>query len=157
MDADAYLQEILRSITGEDVQDTAYGLDSIYRHPTGNKQVIEHLETMLNDRRICGIGAPRYYMEIRRLAAYALNAEREKCGITTPICFQAMSPLSGSKVWRLAIETGVVRTEKGNNRTILEILEELIQKDLVPVIDRTLTPELKNDDDQDNQEVNNKE
>ena len=150
MDYEAYLHEVLSCITNDDIKEVRMGLRFISGRPTCNEQVISHLERMLSDRRVCRIAATQRYVEIRLLAAYALVAEREECDITTPVCLKAMPVLKVGEIWRLAWEAGVIKRDKGNSLTTLEMLEELVKRDMVPVEDRVLIPYPEDDEDYDN-------
>jgi hypothetical protein len=98
------LQDLIES---NDVSKLAIYLRVHPDYATGNSEIMTILTSLLADRRLCLIGIPYHFGEIRYLAALALQEERKKAGITVPMEIEVVLPLTPIQIGNLADQYGI--------------------------------------------------
>jgi hypothetical protein len=119
------LQDLIAS---NDVNQLAIDLQVHPDFATGNSEMMTILTSLLADRRLCLIGIPYIFGEIRYLAALALHEERKKAGIKVPMEIEVVHPLTTIEIGRLADQYGIKSLDT------LETFRQLIAMNVVELL-----------------------
>ena len=84
------IAETLEWLQGGSVQDRATLLGVLAESPTGEPRIRAAVEALLEDHSICVTQPPLRWLELRRIAAEALAAERGAAGIADPVTLRAV-------------------------------------------------------------------
>jgi hypothetical protein len=87
------INEVLAMLASGIPQDRGSMLQVLAESPTGEAAIRDAILPLLEDRAICVTPPPLRFLEVRRLAAQALAAERARAGITEPVTLLGAAPI----------------------------------------------------------------
>jgi hypothetical protein len=96
---------MVRRLTGDDARAKAGALKILMEPPIGDPRQLHYIEPLIDDRTPCIICIPYHYAEVRWMAAQALAAVRQACGIQERVRVEGVVlPLSNAELWAAARE-----------------------------------------------------
>ncbi|MEL6527626.1 MAG: hypothetical protein AAFQ07_18135 [Chloroflexota bacterium] len=140
LDAD----DILEMLFSDDTRTIVSALHSLSINPTGDKRILNRLETLLEDTRIAVVQIkPTRYSELRYLVPQAIVAEWVALGKERRIILHSViSPLTDGDIYELGKQHDIGANLPSNASSIdpvylmrlEEILQKLDEKNLIPRI-----------------------
>lgn len=128
---DDELQRRITMLNG-DIDQIKEVLEFSLENPLGDARLLTYLESMLDDRRLCVMGVPYYYGELRWLVAEAVASEQGKLGIDDGVYLKnTFRPMRTEEINKLAQNAGIDMKLKS-----FEKLQILVQLGKVPLHDR---------------------
>jgi hypothetical protein len=129
-------------LTHGSLDDRVFALQELIRRPTGNLEIRDAIEPLLDDSSPCVLQIPYRFGELRYLAARALAAARSLIGDRRPVRLRCAAPLTADEMARAASIARISGPHSGDGiENQLGLFAELRADGFLPEVELEFVPQ----------------